>query len=27
VYSKAAIEEIAKIKSTHIELMVKTQWM
>jgi hypothetical protein len=27
VYSKSAIEEIAKIKSTHIELMVKTQWM
>ena len=25
VYSKSAIEEIAKIKSTHIELMVKTQ--
>ena len=25
VYSKAAIEEIAKIKSTHLELMVKTQ--
>jgi len=27
VYSKSAIEEIAKIKSTHLELMVKTQWM
>jgi hypothetical protein len=27
VYSKAAIEEIAKIKSTHLELMVKTRWM
>jgi hypothetical protein len=27
VYSKLAIEEIAKIKSTHLELMVKTQWM
>ena len=26
VYSKSAIEEIAKIKSTHLELMVKTQW-
>ena len=25
VYSKAALEEIAKIKSTHLELMVKTQ--
>ena len=25
VYSKSAIEEIAKIKSTHLELMVKTQ--
>lgn len=25
VYSKAAIEEIANIKSTHLELMVKTQ--
>ncbi|HEY4679709.1 MAG TPA: 50S ribosomal protein L4 [Nitrosarchaeum sp.] len=25
VYSKAAIEEIAKIKSTHLELMVKTR--
>ncbi|MBT3956537.1 MAG: 50S ribosomal protein L4, partial [Nitrosopumilus sp.] len=25
VYSKSAIEEIAKIKSAHIELMVKTQ--
>jgi large subunit ribosomal protein L4e len=25
VYSKAAIEEIAKIKSTHLELMVKTK--
>ena len=25
VYSKAAIEEIAKIKSTHLELMVNTQ--
>ena len=25
VYSKAAIEEIAKIKSTHLEVMVKTQ--
>jgi hypothetical protein len=27
VYSKSAIEEIGKIKSTHLELMVKTQWM
>jgi hypothetical protein len=27
VYSKSAIDEIAKIKSTHLELMVKTQWM
>jgi len=27
VYSKSAIEEIAKIKSTHLEVMVKTQWM
>jgi hypothetical protein len=27
VYSKSAIEEIAKIKSTHLELMVKVQWM
>jgi hypothetical protein len=26
VYSKSAIEEIAKIKSAHLELMVKTQW-
>ena len=25
VYSKSAIEEIAKIKSTHLEIMVKTQ--
>ena len=25
VYSKSAIEEIGKIKSTHLELMVKTQ--
>jgi large subunit ribosomal protein L4e len=25
VYSKAAIEELAKIKSTHLELMVKTK--
>ncbi len=25
VYSKSAIEEIAKIKSTHLELMVKLQ--
>ena len=25
VYSKSAIEEIAKIKSTHLEVMVKTQ--
>ena len=25
VYSKSAIEEIAKIKSTHLELMVKSQ--
>ena len=27
VYSKSAIEEIAKIKSTHLEVMVKSQWM
>jgi hypothetical protein len=27
VYSKSAIEEIGKIKSTHLEVMVKTQWM
>jgi hypothetical protein len=27
VYSKAAIEEIAKIKSTHLEVMVKIKWM
>jgi hypothetical protein len=27
VYSKSAIKEIGKIKSTHLELMVKTQWM
>jgi hypothetical protein len=26
VYTKAAIEEIAKIKSTHINLMEKTKW-
>jgi hypothetical protein len=26
VYSKAAIEEIAKIKSTHLNLMEKTKW-
>jgi hypothetical protein len=26
VYSKSAIEEIGKIKSTHLEIMVKTQW-
>jgi large subunit ribosomal protein L4e len=25
VYSKSAIEEIAKIKSTHLEVMVKIQ--
>jgi large subunit ribosomal protein L4e len=25
VYSKSAIEEIGKIKSTHLEVMVKTQ--
>ena len=25
IYSKSAIEEIAKIKSTHLEVMVKTQ--
>ena len=25
VYSKAAIQEIGKIKSTHLEVMVKTQ--
>ena len=25
VYSKSALEEIGKIKSTHLELMVKTQ--
>ena len=25
VYSKSAIEEIAKIKSTHLEVMAKTQ--
>ena len=25
VYSKSAIEEIGKIKSTHLEIMVKTQ--
>ena len=25
VYSKSAIEEIAEIKSTHLEIMVKTQ--
>ncbi len=25
VYSKSAIKEIGKIKSTHLELMVKTQ--
>ena len=27
IYSKAALEEIAKIKSAHLELMVKTRWM
>jgi hypothetical protein len=27
VYSKSAIEEIRKIKSTHLEVMVKTQWI
>ena len=27
VYSKSAIEEIGKIKSTHLEVMVKIQWM
>jgi len=25
VYSKSALEEIGKIKSTHLEIMVKTQ--
>jgi len=25
VYTKSAIKEIGKIKSTHLELMVKTQ--
>ena len=27
VYSKSALEEIGKIKSTHLELMVKIKWM
>jgi hypothetical protein len=27
VYTKSAIKEIGKIKSTHLEILVKTQWM